>query len=42
MQTLQEQGIAMDMARLSSELLMLEVEGKIVKEAGARYRVCYE
>lgn len=28
-----------DMAALSSELLLLEVEGAIIKEAGARYRV---
>lgn len=39
---LQEQGVTMDMAKLSSELLMLEVEGTIAKEAGAAYKVCYE
>lgn len=42
LQHLQAQGKAMDMASLSSDLLMLEVEGKIVKEAGACYRVCHE
>lgn len=42
LQNLQEKEIAMDMAQLSSELLMLEVEGKIRKEAGASYKVCYE
>lgn len=42
MQFLQEKGIAVDMAGLSSELLMLEVEGSIAKGAGAVYRVCDE
>lgn len=42
LQLLQEQGMGMDMASLSSELLMLEVEGIITKEAGAAYRICYE
>lgn len=42
LQYLQEQGIAMDVAKLSSDLLMLEVEGAITKEAGANYKVCYE
>lgn len=39
---LQEQGENMDMAALSAELLMLEVEGSIEKIAGGRYRICYE
>lgn len=39
---LQEQGENTDMAALSAELLMLEVEGSIEKLAGGRYRICYE
>lgn len=42
MQFLQQKQIDMDMASLSSALLMLEVEGVIVKEAGAVYRLCYD
>lgn len=37
LQFLQEKEIAMDMASLSSALLLLEVEGTITKGAGARY-----
>ncbi|HBV41322.1 MAG TPA: hypothetical protein DEB43_01590, partial [Desulfovibrio sp.] len=39
MRFLQSGQAEMDMAALSSELLLLEVEGAIIKEAGARYRV---
>lgn len=42
LQYLQVQGMDMDMAGLSSELLMLEVEGIIAKGAGAAYRICHE
>lgn len=41
LQHLQEQGMDMDMAGLSSDLLMLEVEGIIAKGAGAAYRICH-
>lgn len=39
---LRKQGQDTDMAALSAELLMLEVEGSIEKLAGGRYRICYE
>lgn len=41
LQNLQKQGAGMDMAELSAELLMLEMDGSIEKIAGGRYRVCY-
>lgn len=41
LQYLQNQGAVMDMAELSAELLMLEMDGSIEKIAGGRYRVCY-